>query len=321
MVALDLVVGGQSELAVRARHQLLRRWRTDRPPLPPSDRCRPRGRHVPGRSRPVSLDLSVGPGPVQVLLDRAASSAAWSPKVVPGRTDLSAAAVAGAAAGLAGAGPGTPSRPGRAAQARESAASIRHGGHRIAALGDVDGPDRARNHQRLVDAAADEATLAASLAHLEAARNQLDTSLDQVSRFAEPGALRLFGTLELAGATMFRKRVRPSDHATRSSSRRACRGARRYGGPADNGRRRDAQVAELRWRAQRRVGRSRPAGAPADRQAAGHDAAAGGRRGAAAVLAGWADVRNGSAGRCVRRPGSAAYLPSRSVVRDRRRDG
>ena len=302
MVALDLVVGGQSELAVRARHQLLRRWRTDPAtaaalgPLPPGEV----GTFL-ARSRPVSLDLSVGPGPVQVLLDRAAELRRL---VAEGRpldaTDLSAAA-----------SPARPlDSPAQVQALRPGWAELRRRANRLlasvtATTGSLRSATstvliRARNHQRLVDAAADEATLAASLAHLEAARNQLDTSLDQVSRFAEPGALRLFGTLELAGATdvfenEYDRLITRLDHrAAALAAALAATEAQPTTG-ADAAR----QVAELAGALSDVLdGAALPVLPPIGRLPATTpllEAAAG----PAAVLAGWADVRE-RVGRAVR---------------------
>jgi hypothetical protein len=202
MTALDLVVGGESEVAIRSRHALLRRWRDDPGtaavlgPLPDG----PLGSFL-ARTRPLILDLEVGPRPVRVLLDRAAELR----RLVQEGRPLEAADLAAAA---------SPRRlldePAQLQALRPAWAELRRRANRLVAAvtGTADSFRaamsaallRARNHQRLVDAGSVEATLASSLAGLEAARDQLDQALLRASRFAEPGALRLFGTLELATA-------------------------------------------------------------------------------------------------------------------------
>jgi hypothetical protein len=199
LVPLDLVVGGQSEIAVRARHELLRRWRTDPAtatllgPLPAGEL----GAFL-ARTRPVGIDV---PDPVRTLLDRAAD---FHGLIADGRP-LDATDLAGAAS------PALPLDPAAHIQAlRPGRAELRRRASRLrteitAAAGALRSAVstvliRARNHRRLIDADADEATLANSLANLETARDRLDAALVQASRFAEPGALRLFGTLELATA-------------------------------------------------------------------------------------------------------------------------
>lgn len=197
---LDLAIGGESELAVRARHALLRRWREDPAtsarlgPLPASGL----GTFL-ARTRPVSLDLGVGPGPVRTLLDRAAELRRLLGEGRPlEATDLSAAA-----------SPARPlDSPSQVQALRPARAELRRRANRLRAAATAAASAlraavstaliRARNHQRLIEAEADEAALAASLAELEVARSQLDAALATASRFAEAGALRLFGTLELA---------------------------------------------------------------------------------------------------------------------------
>jgi hypothetical protein len=201
LAPLDLAIGGESELAVRARHTLVRRWREDPAiaarlgPLPTSGL----GTFL-ARTRPLSLDLGVGPGPVRTLLDRAAELRRLLGEGRPlEATDLAAAASP------------APLEPSSQLQAlRPARAELRRRANRLRAAATTAAGAlraavstaliRARNHQRLVEAHADEAALAASLAELEAARSQLDAALVTASRFAEPGALRLFGTLELAAA-------------------------------------------------------------------------------------------------------------------------
>jgi len=202
MVPLDLVVGGESEIAVRARHALVRRWRRH-----PATRARlgplPDGplATVLARTRPVTLDLGIGQMPVRTLLERAAQLRRLTGDGRPlEATDLAAAASPERAltdqmllAAL---------RPGRAELRRRAqrltAALTARGAALRSAVSTV--LVRARNHQRLIAAGSDEATLAASLVDLEAARDELDVALLGATEYAEPGALRLFGTLELSTA-------------------------------------------------------------------------------------------------------------------------
>jgi hypothetical protein len=202
MVPLDLVVGGESEVAVRSRHVLLRRWRGD-PEVAARLGPLPEGQLGAffARLRPLSLDLDIGPRPVRVLLDRAAELR----RLVQEGRPLELADLSGAA---------SPQRPhdeaARLLGLRPARAELRRRANRlVVAVTGAAGALRAavssamvkaRNHRRLLDAGAEAAALAASLAELEAARDRLDQALDRVSRFAEPGALRLFGTLELATA-------------------------------------------------------------------------------------------------------------------------
>jgi hypothetical protein len=320
MRAWDLVVGGLSELTVRARHELVRRWRTDPAttavlgPLPAGDL----GTFL-AHTRPVSLDLTVGAGPVGILLERAADLRRL---VAEGRpldaADLSAAA--SPARPLDPPAQVQALRPGRAELRRRASRLMAAVAAAAAALRSAASTVlvRARNHRRLLDAGADAATLAASLADLEAARDRLDTALVPVSRIAEPGALRLFGTLELADAAdMFEAEYAALD--TRLERRAAALGAALAATETQPTAGTDAaqQVAELAGALSRSLDRALPVLPPIARVPATTpllDAEAG----PDGVLGDWVDVRErvGRAVRTVSRLGGYRAFPFSPAATD-----
>jgi hypothetical protein len=200
MAPIDLLVGGESEVVLRARHRLVSLWRTD-------EALRSTLGSLPDRNivsfinqtRPVTVDLDVGGTTVRSLVDAAA---ALRRSVAQGRmlepSDFSAAA-----------DPSTPltDEVERELLVRSSAALTLRAtnlanrlGTVLAALRTAIGPAAAaaRNHRRLVDGRADAATLALAMGELESLRQALEVTLVSVSHYAEPAALRLIATPEIA---------------------------------------------------------------------------------------------------------------------------
>jgi hypothetical protein len=200
LAPIDLLVGGESEIALRARQRLVSLWQNDPAlrsilgPLPDRDIV-----SFINQTRPVTVDLDAGQTSVCSLLDIAADlrrSVAQGRVLEPG--DLSAAAdpslpltdaverdlLAGSSAALV---------------LRASALATRLGSD-LAALRTAIGPAvaAARNHRRLVDERADATRLALAMRDLESLRQALDATLLTASHYAEPGALRLVATSEIA---------------------------------------------------------------------------------------------------------------------------
>lgn len=199
---IDLLVGGESEIGLRARHHLIALWREDAAtqtalgPLPEADIMT-----VLNRVRPITISLEAGTPSAHRLLDLAAELRHANAQ---GRmlesSDLVAAAdpaiefsdarerdlLAGATEALA-----------------KRAAMLAHKlNTTLTALRNAIGPvvAAARNYQRLVDDSADERTLALAMVELATLRRPLDVQLLAASRFAEPGALRPFGSVEMAAS-------------------------------------------------------------------------------------------------------------------------
>ena len=199
MRPIDLLIGGEAEVVLRARHRLVELWRIDAGmqgtlgPLPERDVVT-----FINRTRPVTIELDAGPTTVRSLLDAAGELrrvATQGRALEP--SDFSAAAdplqkltddierdllVAGAAVLGARAASLATRLTGDAATLRSA------GGSAVAA---------ARNCRRLIDAKSDDATVALSVSSLEALRQPLDAALLAVSRYAEPGALRLMTTADI----------------------------------------------------------------------------------------------------------------------------
>ena len=197
---IDLLVGGESEVILRARHRLARDWRDDAAmraqvgPLPEHDIV-----SYMNRDRPVTIDLGAGPVPPAPLLAKATDLRRVSSQgrlLEPG--DLSAAA--------------DPAKPLGDSAERDlvlaSAAALADRAKPLAARITVDlGALRnamgaaiaaARELQRRRDQGADAAQIALLVAGLETLHSTLDTALLAVSRYGEPGALRFTTTTEIA---------------------------------------------------------------------------------------------------------------------------
>lgn len=199
LTAMDLLVGGESEVVLRARHRLVERWRTHAGTrvtlgaLPERDIV-----SFINRERPVTIDFNVGATSARSLLREAAElrrAVAQGRRLEP--SDLSAAAdpsikltdalerdlLVGASTVLA---------------SRAATLAARLNPH-LAALRGATGPvvAAARNCRRLIDLASDAATLGLAVADLESLRPALDAALLAVSYYAEPGALRLMTTADM----------------------------------------------------------------------------------------------------------------------------
>ena len=200
LTPIDLVVGGESEIVVRSRHRLVSLWQSDPAlrsilgPLPDRDIV-----SFINQTRAATVDLDAGTTSARQLLGLAAElrrSIGQGRMLEPG--DLSAAAdpsfrltdaierdlLAGSVAALV---------------LRATLLANRLGAD-LTALRSAIGPAvaAARNHRRLVDQRADAATLALAMNELESLRHALDSTLVAVSHYAEPGALRLVATAEIA---------------------------------------------------------------------------------------------------------------------------
>jgi hypothetical protein len=200
LAPIDLLVGGESEVVLRARHRLVLLWQTD-------DALRSVLGSLPDRNiisyinqtRPVTVDLDVGGTTVRSLVNAAAElrrSVAQGRMLEP--SDFAAAA-----------DPSTPltDEVERDLLVRSSAVLTLRAtnlanrlGADLAALRTAIGPSvaAARNHRRLVDDRADAATLALAMGELESLRRALDVALVRASHYAEPAALRLIATSEIA---------------------------------------------------------------------------------------------------------------------------
>jgi len=200
LAPIDLLVGGEGEIVLRARHRLVSLWQADVAlqsllgPLPEREIVT-----FINRTRPVTIDLDAGQPTARSLLRLAAElrrSFAQGRVLEPG--DLSAAA--------------DPSLPLTDAIERDllagSVAALRLRATSLAsrlstdlvALRTAIGPAvaAARNHRRLIDHRADLATLALARTELESLRRTLERMLVAVSYYAEPGALRLVAISEIA---------------------------------------------------------------------------------------------------------------------------
>lgn len=200
LAPIDLLVGGESEIVLRARHRFVSLWmsdsglRTQLGPLPDRDIV-----SFINQTRPFTINLDVGQNTVRSLLATAAElrrAIGQGRMLEPG--DLSAAAdpsfrltdaierdlLTGSVAALV---------------LRATALANRLTAD-LAGLRNAIGPviAAARNHRRLVDDRADAAWLALAMGELESRRQSLDPLLVAVSRYADPGALRLYATAEIA---------------------------------------------------------------------------------------------------------------------------
>jgi hypothetical protein len=200
LTPIDLLVGGESEILLRARHRLVSLWRDDAAtraalgPLPDRDIV-----SFINRIRPTTVDLDVGSPSARKLLAVAADlrrAVAQGRMLEPG--DLSAAA-----------DPAKPltdaiERDLIAGSTAELAVRAKILGNRLSidsgVLVGAVGPAvaAARNHRRLIDGGAADAALSLSLSALASLLRTLDAALLGVSRHAEPGALRLVGRAEIA---------------------------------------------------------------------------------------------------------------------------
>jgi hypothetical protein len=199
MRPIDLLIGGEAEVLLRARHHLVDRWRTDNATQTALGPLPDRGLVTfINRTRPVTVDLDAGSTSVRTLLNTAGElrrAATLGRNLEP--SDLSAAAdpavkltddverdlLVGSATALEGRAAAL-----SAAIAADTAALRAAGAPVVAA---------ARNCRRLMDAQADEAMTALAILGLEALRPALDASLLAVSHYAEPGALRLMTTADM----------------------------------------------------------------------------------------------------------------------------
>ena len=192
LAPIDVMIGGESEVVLRARHRLIALWRDDAAtiaqlgPLPDRDLVT-----FINQTRPLTVALDVGPSSARSMIAKAAE---LRRAVAQGRTleptDLSAAAdpairltdererdlLTGTAGAL------TPRASILADRLNASIAALRSAAGPVVVA--------ARNYRRLVDDGADAQALVLALADLTALRRTLDTELLAVSRFAEPAALR-----------------------------------------------------------------------------------------------------------------------------------
>ena len=197
---IDLVVGGESEVTLRARHRFARDWRDDLAmraqvgPLPERDIV-----SYMNRDRPVTIDLGVGAVSPATLLARAADLRRVSSQgrlLEPG--DLSAAADPATPLGDAA------ERDLVLASATALAGRVQPLAARITVdlgtLGNAMGATiaAARELRRRRDEGSDAAQIALLVAELEALHSTLDAALLAVSRYGEPGALRFTTTTEIA---------------------------------------------------------------------------------------------------------------------------
>jgi hypothetical protein len=200
LAPIDLLVGGDSEIVLRARHRLVSLWRSDATlrgtlgPLPDRDIV-----SFINQTRPVTVDLDAGPTTARTLAGLAAElrrAVAQGRMLEPG--DLSAAA--DPALPLTDALERDLLAGSSAALAHRATALLNRLGADLAALRAAIGPAvaGARNHRRLVDEGADAVALALAMNAFETLRQALDATLLNVSHYAEPGALRFISTAELA---------------------------------------------------------------------------------------------------------------------------
>ena len=196
---IDLLIGGEAEVLLRARHRLISLWRDDSTiqaqlgPIPDRDIVT-----FINETRPVTFNLDLGTPTVRSLIG---SATELKRAVTQGRTlepsDLSAAAdpeirltdqlerdlLVGTSNSLA-------------VRATLLAEKINT---RLTVLRNAIGPvvAAARNYRRLVDEEANAATLAQALNELTTLRRRLEAELLLVSRFAEPSALRPLTTSQM----------------------------------------------------------------------------------------------------------------------------
>lgn len=195
---IDLLIGGESELRVRAFNFALRRWSRDAGlqqqlgPLPSENIL-----SFLARERPMTLRIDGGTPATADLVKRAArlrtivqQARALEP------SDLNAAArpdqpltdpVSAQIGGAAGV----------VLASRATALALRIGSDATAARAVLSQfLSKARNYRAGVDASLSASELALRRAAVEAARQSLDDALVAVSRYAEPAALRVFATDE-----------------------------------------------------------------------------------------------------------------------------
>lgn len=202
MAPIDLLIGGEREVSLRARHLLVRRWRTRTAlqralgPLPALGL-----NEFLNQERPVEVLFTQGATPVADLLVRAALLGRLTRKARPlEAADLNAAAGVESAMDEAD----------RTAQldtgidaldARRVlllAAAQDAGSDLDLAIADVEA--RSLEIRRRLAAGDPRETLAASFSALATARDALDDALEQAARFALPEALAPFTTEELVDA-------------------------------------------------------------------------------------------------------------------------
>lgn len=199
LTPMDLLVGGESEILLRARHRLIQLWRTDAGvravlgDLPERDVVT-----FINRMRPVTIDLDAGQTSVRSLLVAAAGlrrAVGQGRRLEP--SDLSAAA--DPAIKLTDAVERDLLSNSSAALALRAAALTSRINPDLASLRNATGPvvAAARNCRRLIDAQTDGSTLALAVGDLETLRATLDATLVAVSYYAEPGALRQMTTAEM----------------------------------------------------------------------------------------------------------------------------
>lgn len=196
---IDLLVGGESEIVLRARHRTISLWQNDSDlrellgPLPDRDVV-----SYVNSTRPITVELGTGQPGVRDLLTIAGDLrrvVAQGRMIEPG--DLSAASDP-AARLTDGVERDILSASSAVLRGRVTALASKLSGD-AASLRAAIGPTvaAARNYRRMVDEQSDTAAIVSALAQLESARASLDAALVRVSHYAEPGALRPVGLLEI----------------------------------------------------------------------------------------------------------------------------
>jgi hypothetical protein len=196
LAPIDILVGGESEILLRARHRLITLWRDD---AATRAELGPFADHdiltFINQTRPVDVALDVGEPSAQSLVVLAAD---LRRAVAQGRmlepSDLSAAA--DPAIGLTDERERDLLAMTCDALARRVSMLAARLNAAVAAVRSAAGPvvAAARNYRRLADDGADAQALTLALADLTARRQTLDAALLVASRFAEPGALRPIAT-------------------------------------------------------------------------------------------------------------------------------
>jgi hypothetical protein len=252
LAPIDALVGGESEVILRARHRLITLWRDDEAtraqlgPLPDSDIVT----YI-NQTRPVTVDLDAGQPSARALISRAAE---LRRAVAQGRmlepTDLSAAA--DPAIKLTDERERDLLANSSDALGRRASILADRLNASLAALRSAAGPvvAAARNYRRLVEDGAEASALFLALAELNALRRVLDTELLAVSRFSEPAALRPIATGEMTADPDALERGLASVAARLSAKAEALAAAvppsARPANTSDARARRDALVAALK---------------------------------------------------------------------------
>jgi hypothetical protein len=197
---IDLLIGGESEVRLRALNFALRRWSRDAG-LQQALGVLPHENLVSwlARARPMAVLVDHGSPTVASLIEKATRLRGVVQSARPLQpSDLNAAAQpdrrltdAVTAQLLAESGAILASR----ANVMASRMSADGAGARAALSGFL---SKARNYRNGVDAALAASELDMRFAEVEAARVAFDASLVAVSRYGEPGALRVFATGEVA---------------------------------------------------------------------------------------------------------------------------